>query len=344
MRTISLIGGAAPPALGQGTWMMGLDSRLRAAETAALRLGVELGMSLIDTAEMYGEGATESFLGQALGTGADAVIDVTAYGPEHAHQLLEAQGDVGAFIVLSSSSVYRDELGRTLDEAAATGFPDFPAPISESQAIVEPGPATYSTRKVALERILLDQAVTPVTILRPAAIHGLGSVHPREWWFVKRMLDGRANIPIAYAGASRFHTSAVANIAELTRVALNAAESRFLNIADPTADNVAQIGASIADHMGFRGRIVEVANTDFPAKIGRTPWSTPLPFVLDTTAAIALGYQPVRTYAQSVGPVCDALVEAASTGQDWRDLFPVLARYPYEQFDYQFEDAFFAQS
>ena len=111
-----------------------------------------------------------SALARALGSGADVLIDVVAYGPEHARQLLAVQGAVGALVVVSSASVYRDEKGRTLDEAAETGFPELPVPISERQPTVEPGPENYSTRKVELECTLLDEAVVPVTVLRPAAI------------------------------------------------------------------------------------------------------------------------------------------------------------------------------
>ena len=54
--TITLHSGERVPALGQGTWHMGEDRRRAADEAAAVRLGIELGMTLIDTAEMYGSG------------------------------------------------------------------------------------------------------------------------------------------------------------------------------------------------------------------------------------------------------------------------------------------------
>ena len=66
IRSITLPDGRRVPALGQGTWGMGEDPERRAEESAALRAGIESGMTLIDTAEMYGEGATESFLGEAV--------------------------------------------------------------------------------------------------------------------------------------------------------------------------------------------------------------------------------------------------------------------------------------
>jgi len=282
-------------------------------------------------------------LARALGDGADALIDVTAYGLEHGYQLLEVQGSIGALVVISSSSVYCDDAGRTLDEAAQNGFPQFAGPIHESQQTVAPGDATYSTRKVALENLLLDKGTSPVTILRPAAIHGPGSTHPREWWFVKRILDGRLRIPLAYNGESRFHTSSVFNIAELTRIALEQPQTRILNIADPEALKVVSIGSSIARHMGYTGELVQVSDSAFPARIGRTPWSVPRPFILDNSAALAIGYEPVTTYAQSVGEICDELA-AGETGSAWRDRFPVLASYPFDLFDYPAKDLFFSMA
>ena len=58
MRTLELAG-VNVPVIGQGTWKMGEDHSRHNEEVAALRLGIELGMTLIDTAEMYGEGGAE---------------------------------------------------------------------------------------------------------------------------------------------------------------------------------------------------------------------------------------------------------------------------------------------
>ena len=186
-----------------------------------------------------------------------------------------------------------------------------------------------------VSRTLLDHAATPVTVLRPGPIHGPGSRLPREWWFVKRILDGRKVIPLAYRGTSRFHTTSVANIAALTHVVIEAPASRVLNIADPSAPSVAEIAAFISQHMGYTGHIVEVPGEDYPAALGRTPWSVPRPFVLDLRAATELGYAPATTYADAVKLTCDWLVETASDG-DWRERFPGMARS--DLFDYCTED------
>jgi nucleoside-diphosphate-sugar epimerase len=260
-------------------------------------------------------------LARALESGADALIDTIAFHPDHARQLIELQDKVGTFVVISSSSVYRDALGRTLDEAPQNGFPDLPVPIPETQPTVDPGPATYSTRKIALERTLFDEAAMPVTVLRPGPIHGPGSRIPREWWFVKRILDGRKVIPLAYRGTSRFHTTSVANIAALTRVVIETPANRVLNIADPSPPSVAEIAASIAQHLGYEGQIVEVPGEDYPVALGRTPYSVPRPFILDVRAAGEAGYSPATTYTDAVKLTCNWLVETASDG-DWLERFP----------------------
>jgi diketogulonate reductase-like aldo/keto reductase len=60
------LAGCKVPAIGQGTWYMGEDPARRAAEVAALQQGIDLGMNLIDTAEMYAEGGAEQVVGRAI--------------------------------------------------------------------------------------------------------------------------------------------------------------------------------------------------------------------------------------------------------------------------------------
>lgn len=66
LRALQLPSGTPMPVLGQGTWGMGEDPARRQTEVAALRLGLELGMTLIDTAEMYAEGGAEEVTGEAI--------------------------------------------------------------------------------------------------------------------------------------------------------------------------------------------------------------------------------------------------------------------------------------
>lgn len=86
MRTIpavSLPSGATIPQFGLGTWRMGEDARRRADEVAALRHGLALGVTLIDTAEMYGSGEAESIVADAVGPRRDDVFIVSKVLPEN---------------------------------------------------------------------------------------------------------------------------------------------------------------------------------------------------------------------------------------------------------------------
>src|SRR5262249_3842817 len=81
---VQLASGENVPALGQGTWGMGENRREREHEIAALRLGLDLGMNLIDTAEMYGDGGAEKVVAAAVAGRRDEVFLVSKVLPEHA--------------------------------------------------------------------------------------------------------------------------------------------------------------------------------------------------------------------------------------------------------------------
>lgn len=83
-RTVRLPDGTAIPALGQGTWHMGERTGAARAEAAALRLGLDLGMGLIDTAEMYGDGAAEEIVGEAIAGRRDEAFLVSKVYPHNA--------------------------------------------------------------------------------------------------------------------------------------------------------------------------------------------------------------------------------------------------------------------
>ena len=84
VRTTKLPGGEAVPVLGQGTWRMGEDTSKLPSEVAALRLGIELGMRVIDTAEMYASGGAEKVVGEAIAGRRDQVFVVTKFYPQNA--------------------------------------------------------------------------------------------------------------------------------------------------------------------------------------------------------------------------------------------------------------------
>ena len=86
MKSIVLPDDERVPVLGQGTWRMGENKRAHADEVAALRLGSDLGMTLIDTAEKYGEGGAENVVADAIEGRRDRVFIVTKVYPHNASQ------------------------------------------------------------------------------------------------------------------------------------------------------------------------------------------------------------------------------------------------------------------
>jgi diketogulonate reductase-like aldo/keto reductase len=83
MRTTRL-GGVSVPVLGQGTWQLGDRPQCRKDEVATLQLGIDLGLTLIDTAEMYGDGASEELVAEAIAGRRDQVFLVTKILPGNA--------------------------------------------------------------------------------------------------------------------------------------------------------------------------------------------------------------------------------------------------------------------
>ncbi|THE39894.1 hypothetical protein DJ495_16925 [Raoultella ornithinolytica] len=91
-KTVSFGDRAAVPAIGQGTWYMGEDRARRTQEVAALRAGVERGLTVIDTAEMYAHGGAEEVVGEAIRGLRDRVVLVSKVYPWHAggQQMMDA--------------------------------------------------------------------------------------------------------------------------------------------------------------------------------------------------------------------------------------------------------------
>jgi len=92
MQTLKLPSGQAMPILGMGTWQMGESTRNRQREIAALRHGLDLGLSLIDTAEMYGEGGAETVIAEAMSKRRSEVFLVSKVYPHNASK----QGTIAA--------------------------------------------------------------------------------------------------------------------------------------------------------------------------------------------------------------------------------------------------------
>ena len=324
-----------------------------AAARALLAAGVEVTIAHRGTrplpADLVGpvreltldRGEADALTGAARGC--DLVLDCVAFGPADAEPYAPLVGELGSLVVISTASVYLGTNGTWMD--AATGDDDFPrlaVPVTESDPIVTAEVEGYSPQKAALERALLAVDGLPVTILRPGAIHGPDSPALREWYFIKRALDGRSRVPLIDRGESRFATSATAAIAELVRLAGEHPGRRVLNAVDEPAATVLQIGQAVFAHLGHSAEfeLLPRGAGGPESGVGQTPWSVPVPVELSMQAAREqLGYEPLGSHRATIGPAIEWMLEAVAEA-DWRERFPGLARYGAEAwFDYAAEDA-----
>lgn len=169
----------------------------------------------------------------------------------------------------------------------------------------------------------------------------MGAARPREWVFVKRVLDRRAGVLVARRGTGVVHPTAAANIAALIETVAYAPGARVLNIAGPGAPSALDICRMIARYLGHNWEEFLLDDTTDP-NLGRTPWDSTHPVILDTSAAKQLRYQPAGDYAATVAAQIDWLVEAARTGDPAGILPSASDPYFNQFFDYQAEDKFLA--
>ncbi|HZZ48792.1 MAG TPA: NAD-dependent epimerase/dehydratase family protein [Pseudonocardia sp.] len=275
-------------------------------------------------------------LSAVLQRGTDVVVDCLCYTAEHARQLLRRRDRFGSAIVLSSKAVYRDERGR---HSNSDDPPRFDGLVGEGQSVLEPDYSGafdsrdgYGANKIAAEHTLLG-ADEPISILRPSRIHGPGAARPREWFVVKRLLDGRTSIPLAQDGRTGNHPTASANLARLVRTCAENPGRRVLNAADPDHPTARDIVEAIAAACGRPIEIVGLSERAAPG-YGWTPWSTWPPFFLDTSAALALGYTPVGTYAETVTAEVAELWSLPPEQQDHL----TCDRYFRDRFDYDLDE------
>jgi nucleoside-diphosphate-sugar epimerase len=315
-----MIGRAAARNLAEHGWDVVVVSRTGTLPGGLAELGVE---------SVVADRADDAQLRAALAGGADAVLDTVAFTREHGEQLNRLEGLAGSLDDISSASVYADDEGRALDGEGE--LPHMPVPILETQRTADPGDRTYSTRKAELEQTLLEGPM-PSTLLRACAIHGPGAKHPREIFFVKRAVDGRRRVAIAWNGESRFHTTSVANLAELIRLAATTPEDRALNAGDPDPPTTLEICRAIGDALGHEFEPVLLAADEYD-----NPWAGERPFVVSMEKAEQeLGYRPVTTYPEAVRETSAWLVGELEDGRNWD------GTYLEGMLDYAAEDAVLA--
>ncbi|WP_431047049.1 NAD-dependent epimerase/dehydratase family protein [Streptomyces sp. P1-3] len=284
--------------------------------------------------------ADDTQLRTALGDGADLLVDCICYTAADARLLLPLAKNATSTALISSRAVYVDSHG---NHANSDVQPSFDGPIHETQPTMAPGDMDYDSRegyganKVAAERVALDSGL-PITVVRPSLVHGVGAACPREWVFVKRVLDRREAVLLAHQGAGIVQPTAAANIAALVKTIAARPGTRILNCADPDAPSALEISRVVSRHLGHTWEEVLLDETA-PDTLGRTPWDSPCPVVLDMSAAEDLGYRPAGDYAAMVTAEIDWLVDTARAGS-WSRMD---ASHFSLCFDYATEDEFLAR-
>ena len=174
------------------------------------------------------------------------------------------------------------------------------------------------------------------------SVHGLSAARPREWVFVRRILDGRKHVLLAHAGRGVNHPTAAVNPAALVETCADQPGTRILNSADPDTPSGLDIARTIARHLGHTWTKILLSD-DAPDGLGDHPWNTWPPFVLDTNASLRLGYVPVGDYAATVAPHLDALVEATRLADPNQQLPSADEHYFAAFFDFAREDTYLAR-
>lgn len=256
-------------------------------------------------------------LDAVLREGFDVVVDVVAFDPQHAAQLAKHSSNIGSIVSISTAGLYVDTQGRAIESIAGPdSSPVFPGPIPESARTVAPGPATYASRKRSVE-IALEDSPVPATVIRPATVHGPHSPQPREWFYVRRIIDGRRTFVQGFKGQGSYHPVSVVNLAEMIRLAARNPGNRVLNAGDPGFPDERDIALSIAAAMNVDVDLVLLPGLPPVA----SPWSLVSKVFLDTEAArVQLGYEPVLSYAAGVALTVDSMLQEAASGMFYERL------------------------
>ncbi len=261
----------------------------------------------------------------------EAVVDVIPMNADDSQSLVEAlRGRIARSVHISSGDVYAPGQPIPIPEDAPTG----PAEPVELRL----GDQTVPYSKVAVEGVIREAHAAgdfPATILRLPAVYGPGDPLAREWFFVKRVLDGRRRIGLPDGGLGLFHRGYVDDVAQAVVLALESPQAigRTYNVGHERVLTVRGIAEFVAQVMGHEWQIVSV-----PAeRLSPTnPYAAPYPIVYDLSRIqTELGYRESVSLEEGMWRTVAWLVANPPTPETWG-----LARYlTHDAFDYVAEDA-----
>lgn len=267
----------------------------------------------------------EEFKEKVAGLSLDAVVDIIPYRPEDSQAIVEAfRGRIGHSVHLSTGAVYAR---------------DVPIPISEDTPLSDDPNNVYAYNKILCERVILEaqnEGGFPATILRLAAVYGPHDYEPREWFFVRRILDGRKRIALPGTGEDLFHRVYVRNVAAGVVLALENPQSdgQIYNLAHEKALTLRQITEMIARILNHRWEIVAIPRE---LLVFGNPYAMPRPRVFDISKIKNdLGYREPISPEQGMKKTVEWLLQNPPEKGSWWEYGRSPSRHC--PFDYTLED------
>lgn len=264
----------------------------------------------------------------------DAVVDVIPMNAQDTRSLVKAvRGRIQRSVHLSSGDVYSPGQPVPIPESAAL------APVELVELPLHGQTVPYS--KVAVEVAIREAQHArdfPATIMRLPAVYGPGDPLARDWFFVKRVLDGRSRIALPDGGLSLFHRGYVDDVARAVVLALESPEGvgRTYNVGHERVLTVRGIAELVAEVMDHEWEIVSVPADLLPPT---NPYAAPYHLVYDLSLIrTELGYQESVSLEEGMRRTVAWLVANPPTPETWG-----LTRYlRHDAFDYAAEDAMIA--
>ncbi len=261
----------------------------------------------------------------------DALIDVIPMNGDDARAVAGVfRGRIARSVHISSGDVYAPGQAVPIPEDAPCGSADAAEITAYGQKVA------YS--KVAVEAVIREaqqHGEFPATVLRLPAVYGPRDPLAREWFFIKRVLDGRARVAVPDQGLSLFHRGYVDDVARAAVLALEKAEAvgRTYNVGHERVLTVRGIAELVAEVMGHQWDVVSAPSERLPAT---NPFAAPYHIVYDLSRIKDdLGYRDSVSLRQGMERTAAWFVEHQPASGSWG-----LGRHlTHDAFDYEAEDA-----
>jgi nucleoside-diphosphate-sugar epimerase len=261
----------------------------------------------------------------------EGVVDVIPMNADDARALVQAlRGRIGRSVHISSGDVY------------APGQP-IPIPEDAHLAAIELRELSLHGQRVPYSKVAVEAVIReaqaegdlPATILRLPAVYGPHDPLAREWFFVKRVLDGRQRIALPDGGLSLFHRGYVHDVALAVLLALESpkAVGRTYNVGHERVLTARGIAEMVGETMGHKWEVVAIPGERLPPT---NPYAAPYHVVYDLSRIRAdLGYRESVSLEDGIQRTVEWLLANPPMPQTWG-----VARYLKDDaFDYAAEDA-----